>query len=305
MAYPILTLIYTNMPETDYPEWSSTTSYWLNDIVMVTTNLVHKCYQSLVSGNVGNSVYDTTKWLDIGWTNRWKMFDFTNPSDQTVSDGITTVYDPALDTTLIHVQCQVSGDSIDTLALLNITTDSVQVRVHNDANGLIYDQTKAVSRLGPKPDGYFFTQNQRNPDVLFTGLNAQIGDVIEVKLQATAGLTSTCGALIAGKSYTIGATQFGAKVGITDYSTKSQNIFGDYTITRRPFRKTGEFQIMLPNSKIDEVQMTLAQNRAFPILYIGSDNYTATSILGFYNDFDITIPYPEDSLCTIKVEGLV
>jgi len=126
---------------------------------------------------------------------------------------------------------------------------------------------------------------------------------ITVTINAT-GDTVKCGAIVVGLSKTLGYTQYGASTGITDYSVKSQDAFGNYNITERAFRKRGSFQILVDRVANDSVQQTLEQYRATPVVYVGSIDYDATIIYGFYRDFTVNISYPSHSVCTIEVEGL-
>ena len=62
-----ITLLTTNVAETDYPAWAVGTTYALEDKVVYS----HKVYESLISSNVGNQP-DTNdeKWMLIGGSGR-------------------------------------------------------------------------------------------------------------------------------------------------------------------------------------------------------------------------------------------
>lgn len=128
-------------------------------------------------------------------------------------------------------------------------------------------------------------------------------------LQVTVTLTDTgntvkCGAVVLGLSKDLGYTQYGATHGITDYSVKTQDAFGNYNVTERAFRKRGSFQILVNRVGSDALQQVLEAYRATPVVYIGSGDYESTIIYGFYRDFTVNIAYPSHSICTIDVEGL-
>ena len=108
---------------------------------------------------------------------------------------------------------------------------------------------------------------------------------------------------MAGLSREIGGVQYGASVGITDYSVKSQDAFGNYVITQRAFSKRATFNVMVENGLIDELQTLLADLRATPAIYVGSDGYVSTMIYGFYKDFSTVISYPTLSVLSIELEG--
>lgn len=296
MAYTVnagtISLLYSNVPENDYPAYSATTTYALNATVMVISDTQHKVYQSLIANNVGNPVTDATKWLDIGNTNRWKMHDGSVQS-QTVN--------PAA----IHHQYKVEG-LCDTVVLLNVNAASVQVRMFDAVDGIVYDNNISLSSIAGVDNwyDYFFSPiTVLSTDAIISGLPPYANSIIEIIVSSPIS-DAAVGALLLGQSIDIGQTQYGAKVGITDYSVKTQDSFGNYSITKRPYRKIGDFQVMVDNNFIDRLQIMLAQYRAQPVLYIGTESYGSNIIYGFYRDFDITVSYPTSSLCSINIEGL-
>ncbi len=68
--------------------YNAGTTYGLGDTVSSSTS--HRCYESLAAGNLGNPLPVlpetlTTKWMDVGPTNRYAMFDLSR-NTQTVCD---------------------------------------------------------------------------------------------------------------------------------------------------------------------------------------------------------------------------
>ena len=113
-----------------------------------------------------------------------------------------------------------------------------------------------------------------------------------------------CGACIIGLATNLGLTQYGAQVGIQDYSVKQRDDFGNYTVLERAFSKRGTFQVYVPAGMVDQTQTLLSSYRATPIVYIGSELYTSTMIYGFYKEFTQEIQYKNYTLCTLDIEGL-
>ena len=60
-------------PENDYAAWGSGTAYAVGARVILTST--HRRYEALAASTGVNPASDPTKWLDIGPTNRWAMFD--------------------------------------------------------------------------------------------------------------------------------------------------------------------------------------------------------------------------------------
>jgi hypothetical protein len=284
------TLVSSNVPENDYPVYSATTTYALDAFVIYIAPNVHRVYQSLAAANLGNVVTDTTKWLDCGPTNRWKMHDQTLQS-QTVSPSIVNVYS-------VEGLCTA-------VAALNLDASSMHVRMTDEVDGVVFDST--ISLISPSGIDswykYFFEPITQSPDAIMLDLPPYANPTIEVSIFSTKGSVA-CGALLLGNEKDIGDTQFGAKIGITDYSTKTQDAFGNYSITKRPYRKTGDFPVIVDTHYVDQLQILLAQYRSTPVLYVGSESFASSFVYGFYRDFDITIQYPSYALCSINIEGL-
>lgn len=276
-----------------YGAWASGTSYNLGDFVTRTTTNVHSVYQSAVASNVGHDpLTDTgTNWTLVGSDNRWAMFDAVVQSQATRADQIA-------------VTLNVPG-RIDTVALLNIAGISARVTLTDAVEGVVYDETRNLVSSSGITDwyGYFFEPIERLTDCLFDDLPPYAAPTLAVTISET-GQTVACGVMIAGLSRDLGGTQYGAQTGITDYSVKQADDFGNYQIVKRAFANRATFQVWVDNGLVDAAQRLLASYRATPTLYVGDDDYAATMVFGFYKDFTLTISYPDVSVLAIELEGL-
>lgn len=72
----------------------------------------------------------------------------------------------------------------------------------------------------------------------------------------------------------------------------------------RAFARRASFVVVIDNDDLDEVTDLLASVRASPCLWVGSTRRAAATVFGFYNEFDIVIPYAYHSECSIDLEGL-
>lgn len=235
----------------------------------------------------GNEGY----WLDLGATNRWAMFDQYNGSQSTATD-------------LIEVVIQTGGTTrVDAVALLNIDAAAVQI-ISETGDGEVYNETFNLVSTDGITDwyAYFFEEIVRKGDLVVTGLPPYVAQTITVILTDTG--TVAIGTLVVGQLKVIGGTVYGASVGITDYSRKETDDFGNYTIVERAFSKRGEFKVWTDTNRVDEIQRVLAAYRATPIVYLGTDDYASTQIYGFYKSFEQEIAAREKSWCTLEIEGL-
>ena len=285
-------LISSNIAETDYAAWAVGTTYALAQRVIVVGSNIHKVYESLQATNVGHTPASSpTWWLDMGATNRWDMFD---QSLQSQSSNATTI-----NVTLNPTQ------RIDSVALLNIAAYTVQIKMTDAVDGLVYNKTTVLASYSGIDDwfSYFYEPVVRRSDFIVNDLPPYTNATIQVILTETGG-TVYCGGLLVGQQTFIGNTQYGSSVGMQDYSLKTQDAFGNYSILQRAFRKTGSFQIQLASNYTDQLMALLTGLRATPIIYSGSADFTSMMIYGFYKDLSVNIAYPEVSQCTLTIEGL-
>lgn len=285
-------LVSSIVPENDYPVYSAATPYALGARVIVVGANTHKIYESLQGANTNHTpATSPTWWLDVGATNRWRMFDQSVTSQTTNPDWI----DVTLQTTGI----------VNAIALANISATSARVIVTDDVDGVIFDQTFSLISTSGITDwySYLFEPVVRLGDLVVLDMPPYSAPTVRVILSA-AGETVRCGALLVGQQSTAGGTQYGASVGIQDYSVKQQDDFGNYTIRQRAFRKRATFTVWVESTKVDMLHAMLASYRATPIVYVGSELYASTIIYGFYKDFGITIAYARESICSIELEGL-
>ena len=284
----------SNISEDDYEAWVSTTTYQVEDRVMIVTDNYHKIFEAAASANTNHDpVTDAGSWWTlVGSTNKWRAFD-NSPSEQTSFNSQVTF---TLSLT----------ERLDTVALMNLYAASVTITQTDAVDGLVYTQTASLISTSSIQNwySYFFEPIVHVTDFVATDLFPYAASTIVVTLNAPAE-TVLLGECVVGLSRDMGFTQYGASVGIQDYSIKEADTWGNYTIVERAFSKRADFTVWIESSKVDEVQSLLASYRAAPIVYVGSDDYNSTLVYGFYKDFAVEIVQESISVCTISVEGLV
>ncbi len=234
-------------------------------------------------------------WLDAGSTNRWKMFDKSVQSQTTNADSIQLTL---TNTTIIN-----------TMAFLNVDAASITVSMSHPSAGLLYEKTIYLTSYLGVYDWYtyFFSPIDKQTDAIFDNLPKYNGMTINVVIDKAGG-TAACGVCLVGYGRDISSTglgvEHGAKIGIDDYSIKSRDDFGNYTIVQRAFNRRTDFQIVINSTDVDAIVNLLSSYRATPILYIGGSKYKSTVVYGFYKNFEIDIAYPTVSYCSIQLEGL-
>jgi len=286
----------TNVPENDYPAWSSGTTYAEGDRVILTST--HKVYESLLSGNTANDptvVSSPIYWIEVSPTNRWASLD-TSVSTQTVqANNITYTFVP--------------GKAVNSLAALNITNGTqITITMTSASVGspnIVYQKIIDLTAYPLIADWYnwFFGIRKLPTQDIQTDLPSYTDCVITFELLGGSDLA--LGTLLFGQAISFGlGIKYGARVGIQDYSRKETNEFGDTILVQRAFAKRANFELFITKPETDILQDYLSSIRAKPVLWIGSTDYDSTTLFGFYKNFDVLISYPEHSDCELQIEGL-
>jgi len=273
-----------------YPEYASTATYALGTQVMDTAGAspTHYVYESLVDGNIGNALTDETKWVFVGSTNRYAMFDQSNGTATTSASGI-------------DVTVNVAG-RCDGLALLGLSAQNVTVTMTVGASTVYSSTIDLQSDSGITSWYDWFSEDiAYKTDLVIDDMPLYTG--CSVRVQIGTG-TVSCGTMVLGQTRDLGGTTYGARAGITDYSKKTVDEFGNYQIVPRSFSKRMTVKLYTDNSRIDELHSLLTEYRTTPAVWLGTETYACTWVFGFYKDFDVEIAQPQKSYISIEIEGL-
>jgi hypothetical protein len=274
--------------------WSVGTTYAEGITAISTTT--HRVYESLNNSNIGHdpTTDDGTNWLDIGPTNRWKMFDLLRNTGTEVASPLTVVITP--------------GRRVDTIGLVGVTADSATVTVK--VGGVtVYTVTEDLRvREVASWSGYFFTPFSYRSTVYQFALPPYTGAEVTVTLARATGNVS-CGSLVLGTSVYLGVTLQGVESDILNFSKIERDEYGNTTlIPRRTVPKSSPTAI-IEKGAVNLVRAVRDQLNATPALWSGLDDQTdgyfeAVLILGIYKSFSITLdqPAPDKALLALTLE---
>ena len=283
-------LTSSTAPETDYPAWSSATAYAVGARVILTAT--HRRYEALATSTNVSPSTDPTKWLDLGPTNRWAMFD--------ARVGTATSRTGSL-------QVGLAPGTIDALALIDTEAESATVTL--TVGGVqVYSRSQTFNVGGVAIDNWFswfFEPLGQKTSMLFLDVPVYAAGQLSVTLTRDNPADSvSCGTLLVGRQLSLGDTEHGADIGIIDYSRKETDQFGVTSVVERAFAKRMTARVVMPTDAIDDIHRSLAALRATPVLWIGSESFESLTVYGFYKEFSIDIAYPTVSYCSLTIEGL-
>jgi hypothetical protein len=283
-------LTSSTAPETDYPAWSSVTAYTVGARVILTAT--HRRYEALAASTNVSPSTDPTKWLDLGPTNRWAMFD--------ARVGTATSRAASL-------QVGLAPGAIDALALIDTEAESATVTL--TVGGVqVYSRSQTFNVGGVAIDNWFswfFEPLGQKTSMLFLDVPVYAAGQLSVTLTRDNPADSvSCGTLLVGRQLSLGDTEHGADIGIIDYSRKETDQFGVTSVVERAFAKRMTAKVVLATDAIDDIHRSLAALRATPVLWIGSESFESLTVYGFYKEFSIDIAYPTVSYCSLTIEGL-
>lgn len=286
-------LVSHSVAEDDYPPWNAGTDYTAGTRVIRAD--IHRIFENVIAGidatlpeNATSGL--TPRWQDLGATNAWKMFDNAATTQTVGTSPLEVVLDPGF----------VSG-----LALLDVDGASeAQVVITDGPSGPeIFNQVIDMDGtiITSVYDWFFAPQRQLRQAVL---LNLPPYNNPRVTVTLT-GTGPKVGTLQIGVNNIVGKTKWSPRVGIQDYSGREKNPFGVTTLVVRDYARRMSANVIVDNDDLNAVYELFARVRGVPCVYIGSSiaKFGPLVVFGFYNSFDIEIPYAIESLCSLEVEG--
>ena len=236
----------------------------------------------------GSTVTDTTMWLEVGGTNKWRVFD-QQSVEQTENTDI--------------IEISLIPGRFDTIGFLNVEADDITVTITDPTEGVVFDETRdtVLANVYDWYD-YFFEPVIRSTKVVFENLPIYGAATLEITMTAS-GSTVKCAEIIMGLSRSLGDTQWGVRIGATDYSRKDENAFGNIVLRQGTFHDRMELNAFVLNELVDETVRLLNQYRATPMLYVAG-TYASTVVFGFHDDYDTVLQSPAGSFLSLSIKGL-
>jgi hypothetical protein len=275
-----------------YPVYNSGSSCGIGGIVTDLAN--HDLYESLVVGNTGNALSDTTKWKYIGKTNRFRLFDYSRNNRTSVPLEFTVVFAP--------------GKRIDSICLDGILANSYSLSVSSAAGGgVVYTSSGSLNtRIVRTWYEHLTVPFTKQPSLFFFDVPPFSDCVVTLTLTSTSG-NAELAALGVGRFVYLGKTQYGAVSDILNFSTVERDSDGNAIMTKRRNIPKSRQTVFSDKGDVDKIMETRDLLNAETAFWYGIDDATdgyfeSVSMLGFYRDFQINVSFPENAVVTFELE---
>lgn len=283
-------LLYSNVAETEQV-WVAGTTYAKDAIVRVG----HTVYQSLVASNVGNDptlAANASKWLKLGATNRWAMFDDRNNTQTTSPQEIVVVLSP---------RAIAQG-----LLLGNTDATEIGVSVTVPNYGVVYSEISSMVVSTSRSSFFRWAFNRIKRRSLFLTLKLPLffNGVVTVTIRRPGGVAK-CGMCMIGPTINNGLTLMGLSTEIKDYSTTLFNTDGSSETTPRGYRKLMSMDVSIDTEDIVEVEEQMIAWRQKNVVWIGSPARLDTVAVGRYSSFKKVIESFPRSKMALQIEGVL
>lgn len=284
-------LTASNVPENDAPLWTAGT-YTIGQLRIYD----HRVYEVIIASTTARpdigAVATPPSWLDLGATNRFKMFDEIISTQTVFAAEVDVDITPAV--------------VVNSAAFFGMSGNEITLTITDPIEGVVYTETRSLqdNTFIVNWYAYFFEEIAFLSDMVFLNLPAYGNATFNAIIDGGVG-DAKVGEVVIGKQRNLGVSNFGTSVSIQDYSIKSTDEFGNTVIVPRAFAKRADYDVTVNTSSVAATQKALADIRTTPTVFIGDENRPETVVYGFYKQFNIVLSTPSISDCSIEVEGLV
>lgn len=289
-------LASSSIPEPDTGETVWSAGSYSTGTERIST-VTHKVYRSTVDSNTLDPTLDTydesgvgTKWLIVGATNKWRMFDGIIGSTSTGDSPIEVDLDLA--------------SLVDSMAFFNVTAGSINVTVTHPVEGEVYNKEIQTRDNSSVTDWWtYFTEpivEKRN--IAIWDLPGYAGCTLSFSVD---GDSVSVGEVVFGRKSELGVAQYGTGYQMLNFNITQRDAFGNITRTRgRRVAKLVSYTIKTLTSKTQNTFNILDQLRDIPAVYTGSLVDDKTLAYGYHSDVRINFSTPSLDDVSIEVEEL-
>lgn len=270
-----------------YTAYNGGTTYADGDIVSNISTDVHELYESQVGSNTGNALTDITKWLLIGKTNRWKMFDEGYNSQ-------TENYGSIVDVVTL-------GVIVNNATFLNL--DATSVTVVQSVSGWSHTENLVRHEVITWWDWYYEELIYAR-DITITDIPPYPASTLTITIDNGSN-TAKCGVCKLGKSLRLGTTHNDdLERTINDFSQADEDAYGNLLVTEGAYSKRLNCVVQMDEGWESEVARILELYRATALIFIGAQGVPMALIYGFLGPWSVPMA-SSGRPASIQIKGLI
>lgn len=280
-------------PDTGETAWNAATSYTLGQVVIRTTT--HKKYENILAGiDAGLPENTPTRWIEIGSTNRYAMFDTLRNTKSTQASSLTVVITPAV--------------RVDAIGLLSIYADDVTITITSGAS-TVYTYTKNLdTRIVTNWYDYFFAEFTKIPNIVLFDIPPYTDAVITIEF--TCSTSVSVGAVVVGNQTYLGKVIYGAVSEEVNFSRIEREVTGEAILLQRRSVPKINANVIASKTLLNKIRDTRRNLNAINAVWSGLDDkienprFETLLALGVYKRFEIDISNPEYDQINLEIEEL-
>lgn len=288
-----------------YAPYSAGSPYAVGDRVSYLIDYYdYECIQAHSTPNQLPGV-PSAYWARIGRINALKPFDGV-VTQQAVG---YTYGDQLVDSMKYRV---ISTGRFTTVAVLNCDAATVRVKFTNPDGVVTYNKVISAVDTTPIVDAwtYCFADCDVQRHFIFDGIDGWgTGPLSRLDViigNDGTGIPIRVGEIILGESFDLGTCLAEAKLGLTDYSIKEFDAYGNASIVQRTYTRDASFSLDIPAAKRNKIQNLMELLRATPCVWFPSESDANDGLVvyGFLSDFYVTYSTPTAAFASLEVKGL-
>jgi hypothetical protein len=295
--------VSSNIPEPDTSvgeiAWAANTAYVVGDKRIRTTT--HRIYQALVA--IPNTVTtppenDPQRWVDIGPTNRFAMFDY----DRNTASG-------RLEAISATVK---SGGRATSIVLFGIDAQFIAITVRDGLSGpIVYERSYNLQeRFVSNWTSHFFAPFVFRESLVLIDVPPYFGAHITVTISKNSPTERVfLESMVIGSPVKIGRAKAGAESDILDFSRVERDAFGNATLVPRKNVPTLSAQVLADKADVPAIRKLRQDYAGRPLVFLaiedGEDQYfDSLSLVGIFKRMAVVVEYPQHALVNIEAEGI-
>lgn len=270
-----------------YSVWSSGTTYAVGEYAYVLST--HTVYISTANSNLNNdpTLGDAAWWTVVSPTNKWKCLYTTGASPTVAEDdsGITYEFTAAIPSTEV--------------GFLGLKAASVTVAVKSGAVTK-FSETQTATETVDGSDWYISS-------LIFENLPIDTGNTVEITVADISGVGNYAqvGQIVLGNTHTLGTIVDGTRIGFDDFSLKTQDAFGNFTIVERGTADTADVEFKHATELTWWVKGILVSSRSTPALFWATKAMIDEGVFVFgYTEEPVTTTEVAKSVTSLSITGI-